>query len=343
MTPPPASAATPVPAPRATVPRLDPRRRLLRSVAIVACVPYIGLKAAWLAGSRVGIPQGSSLLEHRATLAVANALSVLLDAAVIVLAVVLTRPRARTAPAWAAVFPVWVGTGLLAPIAAGYPLQLIAGALAGSGAGPAGPGHRPFLDAWVFGVVYTGFIVQGLTLGALFALYARDRWGRVWRGRVGALPAGTTQAAQRACAGGAALAALLPLGTHLGWVLGGTAGLSPGRAADRTSDFYVMEAVAIGFLLAAVTGGWLLAFRRGRTLPVAVPLTLAWLGSGGAACWGGWLSLAPLGGNGDLGGLPTQLMNLTCAGQLVAGVLVAALGAHFCAERCAEAPKRPPA
>ncbi|MFJ8790898.1 hypothetical protein [Streptomyces sp. NPDC102462] len=343
MTPPPASAATPVPAPRATLPRLDPRRRLLRSVAIVACVPYIGLKAAWLAGSRAGIPQGSPLPEHRTTMAVANALSVLLDAAVIVLAVVLTRPRARTAPAWAAVFPVWVGTGLLAPITAGYPLQLVVGALAGGGAGPADPGRRPFLDAWVFAVVYTGFIVQGLALGALFALYARDRWGRVWRGRMGDLPAGTTRAAQRACAGGAALAALLPLGTHLLWMLGGTAGLGPGRAAHRTSDFFVMEAVAIGFLLAAVTGGRLLGFRHGRRLPVAAALALAWLGSGGTACWGGWLSLAPLGDGGDLGDPPTQLMNLTYAGQLVTGVLVAALGAHFCAERYAEALKRPPA
>ncbi|MGW3957039.1 hypothetical protein ACWEKM_40530 [Streptomyces sp. NPDC004752] len=343
MTPPPASAA--VPAPRAPAPArgVDPRRRLLRSVAIVACVPYIGLKAAWLAGSRIGIPEGSSLLEHRAAMAVANALSMLLDAVVIVLAVALTRPRTRTAPAWTAVFPVWVGTGLLAPITAGYPLQLVADALGGGGGGPADPGRRPFLDAWVYGVVYTGFIVQGLALGALFALYARDRWGRVWRGRMGDLPAGVTGAAQQACAQGAALAALLPLGAHLVWLLGGTGGLNPGRAADRSSDFYVVEAVGIGFLLAAVIGGCLLAFRRGRTLPVMVPLALAWIGAAAVACWGGWLSLAPLGGGADPAELPTQLMNLTYAGQLVVGVLVAALGIHFCAERSAEAPKRPPA
>jgi hypothetical protein len=64
------------------------------------------------------------------------------------------------------------------------------------------------LDWRVFGVVYTGFIVQGLSLGALFVLYARDRWGELWRGRVRDLPGGgPTRLAQRAAAAATALLA----------------------------------------------------------------------------------------------------------------------------------------
>ncbi|MXM63121.1 hypothetical protein GR925_06575 [Streptomyces sp. HUCO-GS316] len=318
---------------------LSPSRRVVRAVAVVACLPYLGLKVAWIAGSHVGIPDGSSLLEHRTTMAVANSVTVLMDGAVIVLALVLTRPWGLRTPAWLLAFPVWVATGLLAPIMAGFPLQLLVKTLGASGHRAAGSGREPFLDAWVFGVVYTGFIVQGLCLGALFVLYARDRWGWLWRGRVWELPRGAVGPAQRATAVAAAVLSLLPLTLHLLWACGGTAGLSDGRAADRTADFYVLQAVYVVFLVAAVTGGWLIAFRRGRALPVKVPLAAAWVGSGAVACWGGWLSLVSLGGVDDIADRPTQLMNLAYAGEMIVGILVATIGAYFFAERSARAPQ----
>ncbi|GAA4046027.1 hypothetical protein [Streptomyces shaanxiensis] len=311
-------------------------RRALRAVAIVSCVPYLSLKIAWIAGSRVGIPDNSSLLEHRASVAVANSVTVLMDAAVIVLALVLTRPWGLRVPAWLLALPAWVATGLLAPIMAGFPLQLAVDALGGTAQTPVGS-DEPFLDAWVFGVVYTGFIVQGLTLGALFVLYARDRWGRLWEGRVWELPVGVIGAAQRAVAVAAAVLALLPLAAHLVWACGGTAGLDESHVADRNSGFYVMEALSAVFLALAVTGGLLLAFRRGRTLPVRLPLALAWVGSAALVCWAGWLSLAPLT---DVGGSPTPLMNLAYAGQMMVGILVACLGVHFLAERSASRKRR---
>jgi hypothetical protein len=138
--------------------------------------------------------------------------------------------------------------------------------------------------------------------------------------------------AQRASAVAAAVLALFPAGMHLLWACGGTAGLSEGRIADRTGDFYVLEAMYAAFLVAAVTGAWLLAFRQGRALPVKVPLALAWIGSGAAACWGGWLSLASLTVDDSAEG-PTRLMNLTYAGQMIVGMLVVSVGASFFAER----------
>ncbi|MFJ2930976.1 hypothetical protein ACIPIU_38925 [Streptomyces massasporeus] len=313
-------------------------RRILRAVAVVSCVPYLALKAAWVSGSHVGIPEGSSLLDDRLTMAVINGLSILLDSAVIVLALVLTRPWGLRVPAWLLAFPVWVATGLLAPVMAGFPAQLVVRAFGGGGASSAG--REAFLDEWVFAVVYTGFIAQGLALGGLFVLYARDRWGHLWRGRVWDLPVGAVGPAHRALAVAAAVLALLPLTLHALWACGVSAGLGEGRAADRGGEFYVLEALYVLFLLAAVTGAVLLAFRRGRALPVSVPLSLVWVGSGAVACWGGWLSLASLGGPADLADRATPLMNLAYAGQMLVGLLVAAIGVYHVAERSSGTARR---
>ncbi|WP_316762130.1 hypothetical protein [Streptomyces herbicida] len=304
------------------------RRRLLRLVAIVACLPYLCLKLAWIAGSHLGIPDGSPLLKHRVTMVVANGLTVLMDATVIVLALLLTRPWGRRVPSWLLAVPMWVATGLLAPIMVGFPLQMVVHGGSDSGDG------RPFLDGWVFGVVYGGFIVQGLALGALFVGYARERWGHLWQGRVWDLPAQSAPAAQRTTAVTAAVLALVPGTLRLLWACGVTTGRD-------TSSSRPMEVVYVGFLAAAVVGAWQLAFRRGRPLPVGVPLALGWTGSGAVACWGAWQALAPLAGVNDIAHGPTQLLDLTYAGQVITGVLVAVLGARFLAERSARAPKRP--
>ncbi|MFH9016223.1 hypothetical protein ACH4C6_33180 [Streptomyces sp. NPDC017943] len=339
MTQPPAPAAPPRPAATSRpAARTGRTRRALRAVAVVSCVPYLGLKAAWIAGSHLGIPEGSSLLDDRVGMAVVNGLSVLLDSAVIVLALVLTRPWGLRVPAWLLAFPLWVATGLLAPVMTGFPAQL---AVRGAGGGGGRPAQRaPFLHEWVFTVVYTGFILQGLALGGLFVLYTRDRWGWLWRGRVRELPAGTAGPAHRFLAVTASVLALLPLSLHVLWACGATAGLGERRAADRTADDHVLEAVFALFLAAAVTGVLLLVFRRGRELPAGVPLGLAWTGSAAAACWGGWLSLASLGGAQDIADRPTPLLSLAYAGQMLVGLLVAAVVARHLAERSAGAARR---
>lgn len=161
----------------------------------------------------------------------------------IVLALLLTRPWGLRVPVWLLALPVWGATGLLAPIIVGYPLQVVIRLLGGTVARPEDAAREPFLDEWVFGVVYTGFIVQGLTLGALFVLYARDRWGHLWRGQVWELPASSpTRPAQQAAAVVASLLALFPFTTHLLWACGVTAGLNEAQIEERTSDFYALEA-----------------------------------------------------------------------------------------------------
>lgn len=265
---------------------------------------------------------------------VANGASMLLDCTVVVLALLLTQPWGRRVPAWLLTVPMWVATGLLLPIMTGFPLQLLVKVFGGTTAGSGGDG-RPFLDEWVYGVVYTGFIVQGLALGALFVLYARDRWGHLWQGTLSDLPQSPTEPALRVVAVVASLLALVPGTVHLLWATGSTAGLNETRIADRTSDFYALEAVYTVFTAVTVAGVLLLALRRRGALALKVPLALAWGGSGALGCWGGYLCIVALGPVDDIADRPAAGMQLTYAVQMLVGILVAALGAYFFAERAA--------
>ncbi|MFB7607059.1 hypothetical protein [Streptomyces gardneri] len=310
-------------------------RRVLRVLAIVACLPYISLKIVWVAGGTLGIPAGSELLEHRTLLAVANSISVLADIVVVVLALLLTQAWGLRVRAWLLAFPMWAATGLLTPIMAGYPAQLAVALL--SGDERAAAPSEPFLDDWVFAVVYGGFILQGLTLGTLFVLYSRDRWGHVWQGRLGELSARTSGPGVRAVALAGAVVALLPATVQLIWLSGSTTGLSARRAAERDPDFYVLSAVHLAFLVAAVVFTLLLVLRRPARLGVRPVLALAWVSTGAMGCWGAYMSLVALQPETDVAKQVPALAQLSYAGQMITGFLLAACVAVFLRRRSAEA------
>ncbi|GGY44821.1 hypothetical protein [Streptomyces xanthochromogenes] len=320
------------------MPLTTPRRAALRTVAVTACLPYLCLKAAWIGGSHLGIPEHSGLRDHSSGMAAANIASILLDSCVIALALLLTRPWGLRVKTWLLALPMWVATGLLAPVMTGYPLQLLLHAC-GSAAGPAAPGSAPFLDTWVFAVVYAGFIVQGLALGTLFTLYARDRWGHLLRGRTGELP--SSGAAPRTAAVVTAVLSLLPAAAHLVWATGSGRGLTPALAAGRTTDDYALEAVFAVFALVGAAGALMTAFGLGRSLPLRLPLALAWLGSGATACWGGWLWLSALLVADRTADGPTATMGLTYAVQMVTGTLIVVMGIRFFAERAHQVGRTP--
>jgi hypothetical protein len=310
--------------------------RVLRALAVTACVPYLALKIAWASGSRVGIPDGSTLLGNHATMIVGSIESALLDSMVVVLALLLTQQWGRRVPVWLLILPAWAATGLLSPIMVGYPLQLAARLLGGTAAPSGGPAARPFLHEWVFTVVYTGFIVQALALGALFVLYARARWGHLWRGRISGLTGqGSARGVQRATALMATAVVLVPLTAHLLWATGSTSGLTATQIAERTSDFYELEAAYVLLAVMTVTGLLLIAFPRAGALPLRLPLSLAFVGSAALACWGGYMMLTAL-ENRDPSRRISELMNVTYSMQLLAGMLVFTMGAYFFAERAAQ-------
>ncbi|MGW2299662.1 hypothetical protein [Streptomyces sp. NPDC001809] len=314
--------------------RTDRVRRALRALAAASCLPYISLKIAWMAGSEVGVPAGSVLLEHRRLMIAVNGVSVLADALVVVLALLLTRPWGRRVPARLLLLPMWAATGLLAPIMTGYPAQLAVAALTG-GEGAAAPAE-PFLHSWVFVVVYGGFILQGLSLGTLFVLYARDRWGGLLSGRLGALPARTAGPGVRVVALAAAALALFPLAVHTAWAFGVTEGLSPRQIAERDADFTVLEVQWAVCLAVGTVATLLLVLRRPAGLRTRTAVALAWTGSGAAGCWGAYLSLVALMPDADPAKRLTGLARLTYAGEMITGLLLAACLAAVLRRRSAE-------
>ena len=122
--------------------------RVLRALAFIACVPYLALKIAWVLGSRVGIPDGSMLLERHTAMIVGNSASVLIDSMVVVLALLFTQPWGQRVPVWLLILPAWAATGLLSPIVVGYPLQLGARLLGGPRRPPA---DLPPARSWTSG------------------------------------------------------------------------------------------------------------------------------------------------------------------------------------------------
>ncbi|MFJ3973631.1 hypothetical protein [Streptomyces sp. NPDC090021] len=313
--------------PRSSTPSQGAGRRVLAAAALAATVPYLALKAAWLSGSRIGIPDGSVLLEAGPFLTAANAVTLAMDAAVIVLVLVLTRPWGLRTPAWMLTVPMFTATGLLAPILLGFPGQLLVRAL-GFGTGPDETAARePFLDSWVFIVVYTGFTVQGLALAGLFVPYARRRWGRRWQGVLGERlpsPTGVVAAAAVPCA--------LALGTlDLYWAFGGTAGLSAERAEAYAVESAMASVAHAICALAAGVGTLLLA--RGGTLRARWPLGLTWVGAAATLAWGAWMLIASLGPQPDGGAAPSTAGQLIYAGQMVTGALATAVLTRFLISR----------
>ncbi|MEK2476742.1 hypothetical protein [Streptomyces noursei] len=314
-----------------TVPRTGRAavRRILRWVAIAACVPYLSLKVAWIAGSTVGIPEGSALLSDGTSLRLVNAATVLMDVSVVVLALVLTKPWGRRVPSWLLALPMWGAVGLLTPIMVGFPAQLLVGALGGTASGSSG-NNGAFLEGWVFHLVYGGFILQGLALGALFVLYACERWGHMWQGRLGDVGARPVGRGQRPAALVAAGLAVLPMAVHLLWACGVHTGLPDTLAAQYDADSAVQDAAYVLYTGATVAGlALLLARRAGAALALRVPLLLAGVGSAATGCWGGWLLLAAVTGPSHGDRAATPLMLLTYAVQMFVGLLVLTAGARF--------------
>ncbi|MGW6569369.1 hypothetical protein [Streptomyces sp. NPDC054975] len=309
-------------------------RRVLRVLAVLACVPYVTIKIAWMAGSEIGIPAGSPLLDDRGLMIAVNGVTVLMDAAVVVLALLLTQAWGRRVPSWLLALPMWGATGLIAPIMVGFPAQTVVSLV--TAPEPAGS-REPFLDPWVFTVVYGGFIVQGLALGTLFVLYARDRWGQVWRGTLGDLPAHLPGAGVRLAAVAGALLALGPATTHTLWAAGSAAGLPEARTGAWDADLAVLEAMRVLFLAVAVVSVLALVLRRGPSLRVRTVLGLGWLGSAGTGCWGAYLLLVTFMPETDPAKAATALMRLTYAGEMIIGFLLAGCLAVFLRRRSAGA------
>lgn len=102
---------------------------LLAGIAVLACLPYVALKVAWLSGSTVGLTDPDALATT--SMEVANALTLGMELVALALAVALARPAGARLPAWLVGLPMYVGTGLLGGILLVVPIQTVLGLVRG--------------------------------------------------------------------------------------------------------------------------------------------------------------------------------------------------------------------
>ncbi|MCZ7430588.1 hypothetical protein [Streptomyces sp. WMMC1477] len=189
-------------------------------------------------------------------------------------------------------------------------------ALGGAGAPPPA---EPFLDPWVFTVVYAGFSLQALALGGLFAGYVMSRWGELPRGPHG-LGSPIRPRGRRSHAWLTAALAAVPF---LGNLLHGL-GL---RAAGSDGGLSVVSLV-LASLAACAAAGVLAPVLRPRPGRRRAPALVAlWCGGSSLAAWGLWWLVVPLiglAGAPASGAGPSAVRWLTYAAQVIVGFLTLA-------------------
>ncbi|TDC85362.1 hypothetical protein [Actinomadura sp. 7K507] len=306
-----------------------PLRLAVFMATVAACVPYLALKAAWLSGSTIGYidvdAAGGSVLYA------GNAITMGMDAMAVAVAAAFTFRWGLRIPAWLVLGPAWVATGLLAPIVLAVPLGTVLQVVFSSEPLTAS-GNA--MQGWVYGVVYTGFTLQGLGLVTAFALYARSRWAHVFKGRTQDVAKGTTHRVQVLLACAAGVPAVLYAAVQLFWSFGATAGLGAERADHRTAVQQLADGVG-GLLALAGAVALLLIVRRAGLRPV-FPLAVAWTGAA-AAFADSLYGLLTMPAQPALDGPePTTALNLAAVCGVSAGLLMGIAGAFLLAERGAQ-------
>lgn len=291
-------------------------------VTIAACLPYLALKALWLTGSTVGAASAAGAAELVDTRhLVGDVVTAGMELAAIALVLALTFRWGRRLPAVAVLAPIWVATGLLAPIALGLPLGLVAQAFAGGAPAPTDNG----LEGWVYATVYGGFVVQAAGLLVAFVCHARDRWPEVFRMRTAQL---------RAVAGNrrrlAAVAAPIAVGYAAMLALWSATGARWGGPAGFDTVTQRVFLLATGLVVAAGAFAVRALLRRRGDRRILVPLVLVWIGTGVTVMSGP--THVALSHNGSPSPLLVSLsIAATLAGLVLAGTALRALRHHITA------------
>ncbi|WP_329093782.1 hypothetical protein OG979_06130 [Actinomadura citrea] len=297
------------------------------AATIAACVPYLTIKIAWLSGSTVGWSDAAAA--EGSALYVGNAITLGMDAAAVLVAAAFTFRWGRRLPAWLVLAPIWVAVGLLAPIVLAVPLGTLLQTFFSS---EPLMGDDNALQGWVYGVVYSGFTVQGLGLLTAFVLYARDRWPRTFEIRTRSVPEGPSHSLQVLLARGAAVPAAVFAAVQLFWAFGGTAGLHGHEAADRNLAQQLADGVEGLLAVAAAAALMLIVRRAGRPGRFVVPLAVAWAGSGTMFAASLYGLLVVLGRPGFLAPDAASATGLVALAGVLAGLVTGLTGAFLLAE-----------
>jgi hypothetical protein len=300
--------------------------------ALACALPYLALKAVWLAGGSLGVADASAMREP--SMIALNAATAGMDLVAIALAMAFAHRWGMRMPAWLVLPPMWVATGLLARFVLAVPLVTVA-ELVTSGSPPRASGGP--VQPWVYSVVYTGFAGMGVGLVLAFVLYARERWAPAFEAAtIDAAPArDLTRAVQVPLANAAALISLAVAASELAWALGATSGLGRDLAARRTISSHLLHGIDGSLSLAAALGILSLVPRGGPKMRPWLSLTLAWVGAGSLFGWGLWHMVIVLPdtalARGRTEGM--ALFNLLALLRLLAGLTIGIVMLFVLAER----------
>ncbi|UYM06477.1 hypothetical protein [Solicola gregarius] len=239
--------------------------------AVIACIPYAVLKIAWIAGSDLGTEDAEAAeLMHETSTVIANVMTLGLELGAVAIVAGLT--FVRRIPPFLLVGPIWVGTGLLAPVAVGLPIGLVAQGIAGGAPAPDDGG----LHGWVFALVYGGFIIQTPLLVGAFALHVTHRWPWVFRLRGRDITPGSTYALQLLMARTALVVTALLAVVSILWAIDAEAFAGPSGFETVAQRTFVLTGGVLP--LAGALGAHALVRRR-REGPLLRPLAATWVGS----------------------------------------------------------------
>ncbi|WP_238590919.1 hypothetical protein [Paenibacillus beijingensis] len=235
----------------------------------MAVSPYLLIKIAWTFGLFMPTDQMGDLSWRTA-----NAVTMVLAAGCILLAMAFCRPWGERLPSWLVALPVWVGTGLLVPMLLLAPILGPAAITRDMEAGTS--------DFWVYEQIFVmvSLVGVGICLPIALAGYAKARWPEALGGPIdcGELP-GHTRKLQitlaRFVAGGCILLAII----KIFWATGGTLGIEPAMLDDRDIWWRLLSLSTGVWAFAGAWGLLVLTTRRGsrRFLP---PMAAAWISSG---------------------------------------------------------------
>jgi hypothetical protein len=280
--------------------------------AVVCALPYLGLKIIWLAGGELGVANVG--LMRDGSMVALNGLTAGMDVVGIAIALAFTHRWGMRLPAWLVLPPMWVATGLLSRFAMAVPIAAVARLFAAGAAARVDNSAGGPVQPWVYSVVYTGFAGLGIGLMVAFTLYARERWGFLFRSAsatAGIATAASVSASSSVSADSATRGLQVPLAyaaalmaaavalVHLAWMLGATVGSTPAVVARRTVVSHAVNAIDAGLTIAAAIGVMGIvrpqAHGVGRLLSFGGAVVLAWIGGGALFAWGLWHLIVVLG------------------------------------------------
>ncbi|MBT2757536.1 hypothetical protein J7E71_16715 [Mesobacillus foraminis] len=249
--------------------KLMKKRKFWGYGAAVAIMPYLIIKIFWTFGFFLPSEQmGDSSWRT------ANAVTMVLAAAGILLALAFTMEWGERVPAWLVAFPVWVGTGLLIPMLLLAPVLGPAAIIRDQQAGAA--------NVWVYEQIFVMFSLVGVGICLPFALagYAKARWPEAFADpiKIDLLP-GSSQNLYVTLAR-LVVAGCIMLGSiKLFWAFGGTIGILPAMLDNRDLWWHLLSLSTGVWAFAGAWGLLALTTRRSpnRFFP---PMAAAWVSSG---------------------------------------------------------------